>query len=248
MSTPPVSTSRNSCPVHSQTSSLRSRVTPGVSWTTACREPVSRLTSVDLPTFGKPTIATRAEQARLGLGRRRRRRDCSCGRSAPWAVRACASTRKSQRRRISRLDRAPRPRGSPCRVLRQAVETHRLAPRDRDRVKVPTLPELRAVDRRRDDRHVLLQRDHRRAGLHLARARPTRWRVPSTKRPSAWPSRDELAASSAPPRGPTRLAAPRTCRTRGSADRGRGWRGPRSSPCSRSCAGSAAPKAGGSSQ
>src|SRR6266516_198622 len=39
-------------------SSLRSRVTPGVSWTTAARVPVSRFTSVDLPTFGKPTIAT----------------------------------------------------------------------------------------------------------------------------------------------------------------------------------------------
>ena len=45
-------------PVHSQSSSLRSRVTPGVSCTTAARLWVSRLISVDLPTFGKPTIAT----------------------------------------------------------------------------------------------------------------------------------------------------------------------------------------------
>ena len=37
---------------------LRSRVTPGVSWTTAARDSVRRLTRVDLPTFGKPTIAT----------------------------------------------------------------------------------------------------------------------------------------------------------------------------------------------
>ena len=58
MSTPPVSTSTKRLPVHSQTSSLRSRVTPGVSCTTAARVSVSRLTSVDLPTFGKPTIAT----------------------------------------------------------------------------------------------------------------------------------------------------------------------------------------------
>ena len=58
ISTPPVSISRNREPAHSQTSSLRSRVTPGVSWTTAARVPVSRLTSVDLPTFGKPTTAT----------------------------------------------------------------------------------------------------------------------------------------------------------------------------------------------
>src|SRR5881227_4493436 len=58
MSTPPVSTSTNRLPVHSQISSLRSRVTPGVSWTTAARLSVSRLTRVDLPTFGKPTTAT----------------------------------------------------------------------------------------------------------------------------------------------------------------------------------------------
>ena len=58
MSTPPVSISRNRFPFHSQTSSLRSRVTPGVSCTTAARVPLSRFTSVDLPTFGKPTIAT----------------------------------------------------------------------------------------------------------------------------------------------------------------------------------------------
>src|SRR6185436_11347036 len=57
-STPPVSTSRNLFPDQSQTSSFRSRVTPGVSCTTAARLCVSRFTSVDLPTFGKPTIAT----------------------------------------------------------------------------------------------------------------------------------------------------------------------------------------------
>jgi hypothetical protein len=37
---------------------LRSRVTPGVSKTTASRVADNRLTSVDLPTFGKPTTAT----------------------------------------------------------------------------------------------------------------------------------------------------------------------------------------------
>src|SRR5205823_5178647 len=58
MSTPPVSISRKRLPDHSQTSSLRSRVVPLVSCTTAARELVSRLTSVDLPTFGNPTIAT----------------------------------------------------------------------------------------------------------------------------------------------------------------------------------------------
>ena len=57
-STPPVSMRRNVVPDHSHSSSLRSRVTPGVSWTTAVRVDVSRLINVDLPTFGKPTIAT----------------------------------------------------------------------------------------------------------------------------------------------------------------------------------------------
>src|SRR5262249_29344091 len=58
ISTPPVSISRKRRPFQSATISLRSRVTPGVSCTTAARDSVSRLTSVDLPTFGKPTTAT----------------------------------------------------------------------------------------------------------------------------------------------------------------------------------------------
>ena len=55
------------------------------------------------------------------------------------------------------------------RVLRQPVEAQRLAPGDRDRMPVAGLPLVRAVDRGRDDRDVLLERDHRRAGLHLPR-------------------------------------------------------------------------------
>ncbi len=58
MSTPPVSTRTKRLPVHSHTSSFRSRVTPDVSCTTAARDSVRRLTRVDLPTLGKPTIAT----------------------------------------------------------------------------------------------------------------------------------------------------------------------------------------------
>ncbi len=58
MSMPPVSITRKRRPRHSTTSSFRSRVTPGVSCTTAARVAVNRFTSVDLPTFGKPTIAT----------------------------------------------------------------------------------------------------------------------------------------------------------------------------------------------
>src|SRR5512133_3194532 len=58
MSTPPVSISRKRCPCQSATASLRSRVTPGVSCTTAALGSLSRLARVDLPTFGKPTTAT----------------------------------------------------------------------------------------------------------------------------------------------------------------------------------------------
>ena len=55
---PPVSTTTNSRPFQSATSSLRSRVTPGCSSTIASRRPTKRLTSVDFPTFGRPTTAT----------------------------------------------------------------------------------------------------------------------------------------------------------------------------------------------
>ena len=51
-STPPVSISVNVRPFQSVESSLRSRVMPGRSWTTASRLWVRRLTSEDLPTFG----------------------------------------------------------------------------------------------------------------------------------------------------------------------------------------------------
>ena len=67
-STPPVSMIRNRAPAQSTRSSLRSRVTPGVSWTTAVLDSVSRLTSVDLPTFGKPTTATVPASSRPSSG------------------------------------------------------------------------------------------------------------------------------------------------------------------------------------
>ena len=57
-STPPVSISANRSPPHSTTICLRSRVTPGSECTTVSRVAVRRLTSVDLPAFGSPTIAT----------------------------------------------------------------------------------------------------------------------------------------------------------------------------------------------
>src|SRR3972149_594385 len=54
-------------------------------------------------------------------------------------------------------------------ALRQAVEAHWLAERDRDRMEVAGAPGLGAVDGAADDRRALLQRDHRGARLHLAR-------------------------------------------------------------------------------
>ena len=57
-SIPPVSMSVNLWFCHSQSAYTRSRVTPGVSSTMAMRLPAIWLKKVDLPTFGRPTIAT----------------------------------------------------------------------------------------------------------------------------------------------------------------------------------------------
>ena len=95
MSTPPVSISRKRLPAQSHTSSLRSRVVPLVSCTTAARVAVSRLISVDLPTLGKPTIAT--------VPRRSSR--------SPPAASGVAGSARSQRRHLARAGgrgRAPR--------------------------------------------------------------------------------------------------------------------------------------------
>ena len=54
------------------------------------------------------------------------------------------------------------PRGRPSKVSG-------LAPRDRDRLEAPETPLVGAVDRRADHRHVLVDRDHRRSGLHGTR-------------------------------------------------------------------------------
>ena len=55
---PPVSCTQNRCPPQSAIYEIRSRVTPGKSSTTASRRPKNRLTRVDLPTLGRPTMAT----------------------------------------------------------------------------------------------------------------------------------------------------------------------------------------------
>ena len=56
---PPVSTRSKVRPRHSAWAYSLSRVTPGVSSTMERRFPVNLLNSMDLPTFGRPTMATR---------------------------------------------------------------------------------------------------------------------------------------------------------------------------------------------
>ena len=56
---PPVSTTENSRSFQVHLPYWRSRVVPAVSLTMARRDCVSRLKSVDLPTLGRPTIATK---------------------------------------------------------------------------------------------------------------------------------------------------------------------------------------------
>ena len=58
-SMPPVSTKSKVRPRHSAWAYSRSRVTPGVSSTIDSRLPVSLLNNMDLPTLGRPTIATK---------------------------------------------------------------------------------------------------------------------------------------------------------------------------------------------
>mmetsp|Transcript_7030 Transcript_7030/g.15690 ORF Transcript_7030/g.15690 Transcript_7030/m.15690 type:complete len:224 (+) Transcript_7030:2062-2733(+) len=58
-SNPPVSTVMNSCSPQYDLTYMRSRVTPGSSYTIARFVPVKRLNNALLPTFGRPTMATR---------------------------------------------------------------------------------------------------------------------------------------------------------------------------------------------
>src|SRR5438876_7532481 len=185
MSTPPVSISRKRLPDHSHTSSLRSRVVPLVSWTTAARELVSRLTSVDLPTFGNPTIATvpiRGALTALAFGAPMSRqverlpqvsnqtRRVAC-RSYRWGLAARAAPRVHVGEPAEEdVDAALDLRGRllvATPALRQPLEQHGLPHRDRAGREVARFPELRPVDGRGDHWHVFLQRDHRRPRLRL---------------------------------------------------------------------------------
>src|SRR5438094_3113974 len=70
---PAVSTNRTGPSSVSTTVSMVSLVVPGRSWTTARRSPIRRLNRVDLPTLGRPTMAT------MGLGMSRRAADLGQG-------------------------------------------------------------------------------------------------------------------------------------------------------------------------
>ena len=75
-SQPPVSMIENGTPAQSAVSTLRSRVTPCSSSTTAARVPTIRLTSDDLPTLGRPattTIGSVMPRTRAGRTSRRAR-------------------------------------------------------------------------------------------------------------------------------------------------------------------------------
>ena len=70
-----------------RTCSVRSRVTPGFSSTIATRRPRIRLTSVDLPTLGRPTTATRGSAAGRAAGAvRRARSTCSAIRATTSSI------------------------------------------------------------------------------------------------------------------------------------------------------------------
>ena len=59
---------RKRAPAKVASASRRSRVTPGLSSTIASRLPDSRLNSVDLPTLGRPMIATTGRSRSFPLG------------------------------------------------------------------------------------------------------------------------------------------------------------------------------------
>src|SRR5262249_30972506 len=80
----------NDRPVHSATSSRRSRVTPGRSSTIAARVPTMRLTSDDLPTLGRPTTATRGSPAVIAMRLRPPALQRACGVDSPPGPPVCA--------------------------------------------------------------------------------------------------------------------------------------------------------------
>src|SRR5260221_137206 len=75
MPMPPVSVNSKNRPSASTTVSSRSRVTPAVGSTMAMRRPASQLNSDDLPTLGRPTMATLG----IGMGDSEKRKTSTAG-------------------------------------------------------------------------------------------------------------------------------------------------------------------------
>ena len=84
---------------------MASRVVPDMSWTTDRSSPTSRLKSVDLPTFGRPTMATRGVSGAIS-------RDSSSSHGATSSSRTEA---RSPRRSSTTSSRSPARR--PCNAL-----------------------------------------------------------------------------------------------------------------------------------
>ncbi len=160
---------------------------------------VSRLTSVDLPTFGKPTMAT--------VPAIRRRGDAVAHRGGtPSGPAEARASRPSQSHRRSDLGlHESRCLPVSLAALRHAVEGHRLAPRDRDGLEAAgppaCVPWIATGTTGTSSCRATIA-----APACTGPGTPERCRVPSTKRPSAWPSRDDLTHR--PHRLTVGLAAP----------------------------------------
>ena len=113
----------NRRPRHVASSSTRSRVTPGMSWAIASRRPNSRFTSVDFPTFCRPTTATRAgcapARSRDELRRAARATIASAAASVSSTVEVgwcrCTTASSAGSSGFVRASRASRSRAAPSR-------------------------------------------------------------------------------------------------------------------------------------
>ena len=226
---------------------MRSRVTPGVSCTTAARLCVRRLIRVDLPTLGKPTIATVPASSRGGSRALPRDRGLAHARTWPTNDGLQASSRGHGVRAPElvhldqKLEELSDPRLQQCRRLLVALAAFRQPSKrsgsptgDRDWVEVARLPGLRAVDGDRNDRTPSCRPTIAAPGW-TSPGTPDRWRVPRRRARA----RSRRATTLRIIRTASRSDSPRrTGKDAERADQGRdpGHDAPRSSPCSRSCA------------
>src|SRR5437764_261624 len=100
---PAVSTNRIGPSSVSTTVSMLSLVVPGTSWTTDRSSPMRRLKSVDLPTFGRPTMATAGTSGWTGSGAAATASASSGGRASTTASRRSPTWRRPTRR-LTRVD------------------------------------------------------------------------------------------------------------------------------------------------